>query len=43
MTPKSVIETPKVERLLDALELQKFALQIARGMSHLEQKNVVHR
>lgn len=29
--------------VLDHNELHKFALQIARGMAHLESKNIVHR
>lgn len=34
---------PNLERILDANELLDFAIQIARGMRHLEERNVIHR
>jgi hypothetical protein len=33
----------KLEYILDPKELQNFAVQIARGMTHLEQKQITHR
>lgn len=35
--------TTSIEYSLNNRDLQSFALQIARGMSHLEERGIVHR
>lgn len=34
---------PALEYVVDHVELHNFALQIARGMKHLEEKHITHR
>lgn len=34
---------PTLEYIVDNVELHNFALQIARGMKHLEEKQITHR
>jgi len=44
--PLTAMDLPsrrKLEYILDPKELQNFAVQIARGMTHLEQKQITHR
>ena len=44
--PLTLIDTPhrrKLEYILDPKELQSFAVKIARGMAHLERRQITHR
>jgi hypothetical protein len=43
LTPKDLPPRQKLEYILDPKELQNFAVQIAHGMAHLEQKQITHR
>ncbi|GFG29559.1 hypothetical protein Cfor_00289 [Coptotermes formosanus] len=43
LTPMDMPPRRKLEYILDPKELQNFAVQIARGMTHLEQKQITHR
>jgi len=43
LTQKDLPQRRKLEYILDPKELQNFAIQIARGMAHLEQKQITHR
>ncbi|KAJ3662891.1 hypothetical protein Zmor_007209 [Zophobas morio] len=43
MTPLLAHYADALDKVLDDAELQKFALQIAKGMSHLEKIGVTHR
>lgn len=43
LTPMGMPPRRKLEYILDPTELQNFAIQIARGMAHLEQKQITHR
>jgi hypothetical protein len=43
LTPTDMVPTRKLEYILDPKELQSFAIQIARGMAHLERKQITHR
>lgn len=40
---KDSSQPSELEYILDHRELESFGLQIARGMEHLEKKNIVHR
>ncbi|XP_044733335.1 receptor-type tyrosine-protein kinase FLT3-like [Chrysoperla carnea] len=43
-TPNSATESPIIiENIVNSIELQKFASQIALGMAYLEEKNITHR
>ncbi|PNF43435.1 hypothetical protein B7P43_G12542 [Cryptotermes secundus] len=43
LTPSDIVPMKKLEYVLDPKELQSFAIQIARGMAHLERKQITHR
>jgi hypothetical protein len=43
LTPTDMVPTKKLDYILDPKELQSFAIQIARGMAHLEMKQITHR
>jgi hypothetical protein len=43
LTPTDMSPRRKLEYVLDPKELQSFAVQIARGMAHLERKQITHR
>jgi hypothetical protein len=43
LTPTDISPRRKLEYVLDPKELQSFAVQIARGMAHLERKQITHR
>nr|CAD7437602.1 unnamed protein product [Timema bartmani] len=43
ISAKAGVRQPSLEYILDPMELQNFALQIAKGMSHLEKKQITHR
>ncbi|XP_021924805.1 platelet-derived growth factor receptor beta-like [Zootermopsis nevadensis] len=43
LKPTDFSSRSKLEYILDPKELQSFAVQIARGMAHLERKQITHR
>lgn len=39
----AMTNTSHLEYIVDHVELHNFAIQIARGMKHLEEKQITHR